>query len=536
LSGFYRPGLFSQLIIFAAFYNDQHFHYGYHIHGAAVVAHFDPEWGRDHFEQVLLLVRNIANPSKADSAFPLFRHKDWYQGSSWASGVPRPAYLNGKNQESSSEAIAAYESVALYGQVMSQAWSTHDTKKAAISKEILKVGQLMTSTELRSTKKYWHIKHKNPAEEIFPKAYTANVVGILWSTMAQFGTWFGAAPFLPYGIQLLPLTPISEDRDGLDWVNEMYYPFSRACADFHQCTESGWSILQLAILATVGYAEHAASRVKELPSDSYENAGGNGQSKSNTLWYIATRPIVEAPVEMDQSDVRGQEELRPAPSFELSNCYSPDTCTSKVLNQEAGEYTCRTRINWLIRSQGNSEWEACSIVGDEYEDICGPCKPGSKAPTNETKSESSSSQDEETENALQCDTCTLEQCNSHLNRCPIYDRTFVCTGGASKGGCSGSPGALGHEQCHACCEMTTCAKTNDVEAKKITKDGNMLEAPRCPPCERSVCYGKINQCPLHTAPYICLDGHSAGGCSSTPWPVGGSNDECSECCEITVTC
>jgi endo-1,3(4)-beta-glucanase len=101
-----------------AFYNDQHFHYGYHIYAAAVVAHFDPKWGRKHWEQVLLLVRNIANPSREDYAFPLFRHKDWYQGSSWASGVPNPPYLNGKNQESTSEAIAAYEAVALYGSTM----------------------------------------------------------------------------------------------------------------------------------------------------------------------------------------------------------------------------------------------------------------------------------------------------------------------------------------------------------------------------------------------------------------------------------
>ena len=113
------PAFFDQGLNFGnAFYNDQHFHYGYHIYSAAVVAHFDSHWGQKHFEEVLLLVRSIANPSRADTAFPLFRHKDWYQGSSWASGVPLPSYLNGKNQESSSEAIAAYESVALYGQTM----------------------------------------------------------------------------------------------------------------------------------------------------------------------------------------------------------------------------------------------------------------------------------------------------------------------------------------------------------------------------------------------------------------------------------
>ena len=99
------------------FYNDHHFHYGYHIYAAATVAHFDNDWGRKHFEQVLYLVRDIANPSEDDVYFPKCRQKDWYQGNSWASGIPLP-YPNGRNQESSSEAIAAYEAVTLFGNEM----------------------------------------------------------------------------------------------------------------------------------------------------------------------------------------------------------------------------------------------------------------------------------------------------------------------------------------------------------------------------------------------------------------------------------
>jgi endoglucanase Acf2 len=44
-----------------------------------------------------------------------------YLGFSWASGVVTLSgkpYPNGRNQESASEAIAAYEAVALYGDVM----------------------------------------------------------------------------------------------------------------------------------------------------------------------------------------------------------------------------------------------------------------------------------------------------------------------------------------------------------------------------------------------------------------------------------
>ena len=100
------------------FYNDHHFHYGYYIYSSAVVARFDQQWGRNNFEKVLLLVRDIANPSQHDTSFPLFRHKDWYFGASWASGITQPLFPNGMNQESSSEAIAAYESVALFGHSM----------------------------------------------------------------------------------------------------------------------------------------------------------------------------------------------------------------------------------------------------------------------------------------------------------------------------------------------------------------------------------------------------------------------------------
>jgi endo-1,3(4)-beta-glucanase len=322
------------------------------------VAHFDPEWGKKHFDRVLLLVRDIANPSEDDPSFPLFRHKDWYQGSSWASGVPIPPYLNGKNQESSSEAIAAYEGVALYGQTMHKIWKQEQNQEnAAISKEISKVGRLLASTELTAAKKYWHVLPKDDPNRIYPEAYGAYAIGILWNTMAQFGTWFGAAGYLPYGIQLLPLTAISEERDDLAWTNTIYKPFTTSCASDFRCTTSGWSILQLAILATVGYKEEAAMRVRELPDESFTNAGGNGHSRTNTLWYISTRPEVVNPIKMLRFDVRGKTENEPTPKFELTDCYLPKTCTSDVLSRMAGDFTCQERIEYLIKEEKETEWD-----------------------------------------------------------------------------------------------------------------------------------------------------------------------------------
>ena len=65
-------------------------------------------------------MRDIVNPSRLDPHFTTFRNKDWFLGSSWASGVVTNAqgqpYPNGRNEESSAEAVAAYEAVALLGQ------------------------------------------------------------------------------------------------------------------------------------------------------------------------------------------------------------------------------------------------------------------------------------------------------------------------------------------------------------------------------------------------------------------------------------
>ncbi len=68
-------------------YNDHHFHYGYMIYAAAIVAKNRPEWGREYYDRVLLYIRDIANPSSEDGHFPMFRQKDWYLGNSWAGGL-----------------------------------------------------------------------------------------------------------------------------------------------------------------------------------------------------------------------------------------------------------------------------------------------------------------------------------------------------------------------------------------------------------------------------------------------------------------
>jgi endo-1,3(4)-beta-glucanase len=300
----------------AGFYNDHHYHFGYIIYAAAVVCKFNHVWCKKYHEHTMLLIRDIANPSKDDPFFPTFRHKDWYLGFSWASGIVTIGgipYPNGRNQESSSEAIAAYEAVALYGDVTAQVFETpsSDSQLYDSAQRMRDMGRLLLATEIRSAKTYWHVQDRQTAaaplttsgatplpvvpivSRIYPDEYKAKVVGMLWSMLAQEQTWFGLEPWKSYGIQLMPLTVASEQRDDPAWINEMLPDFQNSCTKDLTCAKQGWSVMVYSCMAVNGQWREAWAGVNSLNGTIYEEAGGNGHSKVNTLWYVATRPDVD---------------------------------------------------------------------------------------------------------------------------------------------------------------------------------------------------------------------------------------------------
>jgi len=61
------------------------YHNGYYIYAGAVLLRFNASY--PYRQQIIDLVRDIANPSTADPYFPVTRHKDWYLGHSWAQGM-----------------------------------------------------------------------------------------------------------------------------------------------------------------------------------------------------------------------------------------------------------------------------------------------------------------------------------------------------------------------------------------------------------------------------------------------------------------
>lgn len=395
-----------------------------------------------------------------------------------------------------------------------------DLDKVVSAQQVRKVGRLLAATEVRSARRYWHVRREASAR-VYPAEYASKVVGMMWSTSVQFQTWFGLKAFLAYGIQLLPLTPISEDRDGLDWAKEMYEPFADSCHSDKMCVEFGWSILQLAMLATVGHPALAASKSLQLTPDAFNSAGGNGHSLTNTLWYIATRPNVTYPIPVPESDMAPDIEEPTTDGGVVIDCGVPRTCDREALNTVADGSTCRERIVWLMQVMQKSQLAACSQIGyKEYPTECGTCNP---TPNSKPKF------DEET--AKRCPPCTVEECGSQiLNRCPSYSNTFVCTSGPSTGGCLGAPWILNGVDCLTCCEMTECQVRSPPEDAVVP----VVQTPDCPPCAKEVCQSRLNMCPVRTAPYLCAKGVSAGGCSPIPWKM--STGDCAECCEVTPDC
>lgn len=284
------------------YYNDHHFHYGYIVYAAAVVAKFDAAWAAKHYEQVLVLIRDYGNPSANDQYFPVARCKDFFMSFSWASGITTAGdqpYQNGRNQESTSEAVNAYYAMQLFGsavhghannsslETIPAEWRDTDARQAVTdsAQAVHEFGRVLLAMEVDGADTYWH---QIPGDQAVYKTYNKSVVGIVWTHLVQFGTWFGAAPYEVHGIQQLPYTPASESLLPKPWVELEFPEFAAGCGS--DCGTAGWSwlvCLEQAILDT----DKAVECIHSLPTDAFTNdsPGSNGQSLTAALYWISTR-------------------------------------------------------------------------------------------------------------------------------------------------------------------------------------------------------------------------------------------------------
>ncbi|KAF4322724.1 hypothetical protein BBO99_00003001 [Phytophthora kernoviae] len=176
-------------------YNDHHYHYGYWIVTAAIVNKLEPTWsGLAQLNRMTrFLVRDVANPSSNDPYFTKFRNFDWFRGHSYSHGVL--SFADGKDQESSSEDMNFHYGIALFGQVIGD-------------KTLETIGQLMVKLNARAIQTYFLLTDANRAQ---PSQFRANkVTGILFDNKVNYATWFSPEKYAIHGIQMIPISPITE--------------------------------------------------------------------------------------------------------------------------------------------------------------------------------------------------------------------------------------------------------------------------------------------------------------------------------------
>eukprot|EP00475_Leptophrys_vorax_P028696 TRINITY_DN4172_c0_g1_i3.p1 TRINITY_DN4172_c0_g1~~TRINITY_DN4172_c0_g1_i3.p1 ORF type:complete len:514 (-),score=0.21 TRINITY_DN4172_c0_g1_i3:188-1504(-) len=255
-------------------YNDHHFHFGYWLYAAAVVARNDQAWAVAHRHHLLNLVSDIMSP-RATSAFPKLRHFDLYSLHSWASGLFE--FADGRNQESFSEGVNAYYSASLLGLAFG------DLHMANLAATLASVESLAAQTLIQVDMRRWDPILSTSGFPNYDETFAnANrLVGMVWANKRDAGLWFAAADQIDkrVGIQVLPITPyllfLFPDREFNAKVTEWALPLVQTDGVTDQ-----WKAFTWAVQAT--HDPQAARKNIEALSVYDE-----GNSQSNMLWWLA---------------------------------------------------------------------------------------------------------------------------------------------------------------------------------------------------------------------------------------------------------
>jgi endoglucanase Acf2 len=241
-------------------FNDHHFHYGSFIYAASIAAQGDAGLLAEVRPMISLLAADIA--SSGGESFPTRRAFDPYSGHSWASGFS--PFADGNNQESSSEAVAAYAAIALWGAVASE---------TALEEE----GLWMLALESHAARTYF------TAPDLLAEPYASydrGVVGIVWDGKRDYATWFSADPAAILGIQLIPMRPGT--------TTSLAVGRQRILANIAEALGAGPApqfadyLLMYQALAGDDQADRALDAARDLPGSSIDD----GNSRSYLLAFI----------------------------------------------------------------------------------------------------------------------------------------------------------------------------------------------------------------------------------------------------------
>ena len=256
---------------------DHHFHYGYFVRAAAEICRTEKSWcGPDQYGPIIeLLIRDYAGGDD-DDMFPTYRNFDPANGFSWADG--KADALQGNNNESTSEAANSYGSIILYGLITG-------------NDELVNKGIYLHTSTSTAYWQYWNdidgYKGVGDDYKNFIPGYPNVTTSIIWSSGADFSTWFSPAYAHILGIQGLPSNPlilhVSQYKDYMmDYIELGLRESSNGKPS--GLPEDQWRDLWWNLIAMVD-PEAAISDYNTMSSN-YNNEAG--ESKAHTYHWLHT--------------------------------------------------------------------------------------------------------------------------------------------------------------------------------------------------------------------------------------------------------
>jgi len=243
-------------------FNDHHFHYGYHLAAAGMMAADDPDLAAALAPVMNLLAQDIAAATATDQ-FPRMRNFDVYAGHSWASGTA--PFADGNNQESSSEAVNAWNGLGLWAQASGQ-------------EELAVQASYLMSTEAAAAAAYWtDLDLEDPVYQ----GYEHTIATLNWGGKRDYATWFSAEPSAMLGILLIPMGPFA---DYLAIDPERIRASIAEAAPGGLGVQFGDYLLMYQALAGPDDAQAAWDEAQTLPDDSIDD----GSSRAYLLAWIAS--------------------------------------------------------------------------------------------------------------------------------------------------------------------------------------------------------------------------------------------------------
>ncbi len=261
----YDPAMHGIVGLAASFgsdqFNDHHFHYGYFLYAAGVLAKDDPAVARELAPVMDLLAADLAT-SGPSTLFPERRTFDPYTGHSWASGFS--PFADGNNQESSSEAVNAWNGLTLWADA---------TGNGSLKTE----AQWMLSSETASARADWIGGDLSSFT-----GFQHEIVSLNWGGKRDYATWFSPDPNAILAIQLIPMSPASTYLAGDP---------ERIRRNVEEATPHGFDVqfgdylLMYSALAGGADLEKARAAAATLPDTSIDDA----DSRTYLMAWLATR-------------------------------------------------------------------------------------------------------------------------------------------------------------------------------------------------------------------------------------------------------